>query len=184
MTKSGYITLAILFFILLIGFLYYLNVQRGNENEILQRSPAANSLNVEGDASYTELQGNPASLNQYVGTSLVTFAWASWCPVCGDQLKILADVAGDYESVKVLAFNRAEPINTARSYLSLYGLENTVELIMDPTDHFFNSVEGYSMPETIIFNTVGEVVHHERGEISDEKLRFLLNKFAADTSQN
>lgn len=184
MSRSGYITLIILLLVVTFAVIFYLNVLKQNDREALQESPAANSLKITGEGSYTDIYGNKVSLDQYVGKNLLALAWASWCPSCGQQLQLLARAAGNNQDIKVLAFNRAEPLSTAKSYLNFYGLNDTVELIMDPSDHFFNSVNGYAMPEVIIFNTKGEIVHHERGEISEGELNLLLRNLNISTSQN
>ncbi len=184
MSKSGYITLITLLIIIALAVAYYFYVQKQNETEALNNSPVAQALLGADGASYTDLEGNPVSLDDYIGSDLLAFAWASWCPSCGDQLSLLAKVANENENLSVLAFNRAEPIPTAQSYLQFYGLTDTVELIMDPTDHFFNSVDGYAMPETIIFNELGDIVHHERGEITETELIYTLQELDIITSQN
>lgn len=184
MNKTGYITLAVLVVILVAASMFYLHVQKQNKSDALQDSSAANVLVAPSGEGYTDLLGNPVSFDQYIGKNLLAFAWASWCPSCGEQLKILADAAQADQDIKVLAFNRAESINTVKSYLQFYGLENTVELVLDPDDHFFSSIDGYSMPETVLFNSSGDIIHHERGPVTPEELSYLLQKFETTTSQN
>lgn len=137
MNRTGYFTIVFLLFILIGAFIFYVQVQKEIQEEVLQTSLAANSLKVSSDTSYLDINGNPVSLKQYVGENVLAFAWASWCPSCGQQLQDLSKISKKYDDVTVLAFNRAEPKETVLNYLNFFGLIDTVELILDPTDHFF-----------------------------------------------
>lgn len=172
MDKSSRITLIILGLIIVAALTVLFLVQRGNSDESLQSSPAATAFSPE--TPYTDIDGDPIVLSDYVGQSVVVFAWASWCPDCVNQLRVLSDYAKSREDVVVLAINRAESPQTAKNFLQHFGLIDTVDLVLDPNDHFFNSVNGYTMPETVIFNEQGLIVHHERGPITKEEIDLWL----------
>ena len=40
-----------------------------------------------------------------------------------------------------------------------------VEIILDGNDHFFKTIGGYAMPETILFDRIGNIVFHKRGSL-------------------
>jgi thiol-disulfide isomerase/thioredoxin len=171
--RTSLITFIVLGIILLMVFIYYQRITEQNDVDALAVSPAAQSL--AGEGLYTDLAGNQVSLSDYVGQNIIAFAWASWCPACVEQLKLLSAVAEGQESVVVLAINRGESRATARDFLAFYNLDTSVELILDPNDHFFQSVNGFSMPETVVFNRAGNIVHHERGPITDSELTYIIN---------
>lgn len=174
MDRSTWITVGVMIVVLSIAALYFWHVQKQKGIDSLNESPAASVLS--GSGQYTDVDGNPVSLDDYLGQTVVAFAWASWCPSCVEQLELLGSVAQKYDDVVVLAFNRAEPLYTAKSFLEFYNLDAKVELVMDADDHFFKTVSGYSMPETVIFNAEGQIYHHERGEIDKDEIEFLVQQ--------
>jgi thiol-disulfide isomerase/thioredoxin len=172
MDRSGTITLVILILTLTVVFLYYAQVRQANQEAQRANTPAATVLS--NNSRYTDIDGNPVLLGDYVGQKVVALAWASWCPSCADQLQIMGELVESNPDVVVLAFNRAEPVTTANQFLQFYGLSSQVELVLDPDDHFFQSIGGYSMPETVIFDESGQILHHKRGFISVDELTLLL----------
>ena len=174
MNRSGVITLLILTSLIVLVFLFYWQVEKKNERETLETSPAAKSL--VSNPNYLDIEGNPIFLDDYLGQTVIAFAWASWCPSCIDQFSVFEEVSAKYDSVAVLAFNRGEPVDTVKDFLAFYGLDNNFQLILDPTDHFFTSIDGYSMPETVIFSPNGDIFHHQRNAITKNELEFFLNE--------
>ena len=168
MNQSGWITILLLVSVLLLVFFYYQQLRTENNVESLEISPVATSLGQE--AVYTDIEGNPSGLSDYIGQKIVAFSWASWCPSCVDQLTLLSEVSESQEDVVVLAINRGEPASIALSFLEFYELDTKVQLIMDPDDHFYISIDGYAMPETVVFDTTGEINFHKRGQISRDEL--------------
>ena len=167
MNRSGVFTITMLSLILAAVFFYNRNVTQENKIEALENSPAASVLSTDG--SYVDIEGNPLSLNNYLGQPVIAFAWASWCPECGEQLKLLAEFERINKST-ILAFNRAEPLSTAQSFLDYFSVSGDVLLVIDQGDSFFHSMGGYAMPELIMFDAFGNVAYHNRGPISVETL--------------
>jgi thiol-disulfide isomerase/thioredoxin len=182
MERSGWITLAVLGVILLLVAWYLGQVQDKNQLEKQAESPAAVALAPTG--IYTDLNGEPLSLDNYIGQTVVVAAWASWCLSCAVQLSELSQLAAENPDVAVLAINRAESASQVRAYFSHFGLEGTIEPILDPQDHFFDSIEGYTMPEVVIYTANGDISHHERGALPQERLQLLVAEVEQMTSQN
>ncbi len=128
-------------------------------------------------ASYTDLDGNVISLEQYLGKVLVVTSWASWSPFSKDDLISLSEVASSQESSKVvfIAINRKETREQAQRYTNTLPELNSVIIALDPTDHFYMSIGGYAMPETIIYNQKGDVVNHIRGVINQNDLKSYID---------
>jgi hypothetical protein len=76
--------------------------------------------------------------------------------------------------------NRKESNETARAYLDAIGRQDGIEYIIDTTDFLFSTLDGYAMPETLLFDSVGNVYFHKRGTLTyDEtavQVEELLNK--------
>lgn len=146
------------------------------KKEALQESQAGKSLQVaEGQAEYTDISGNAVSLEKYLGQTLVIHSWASWCPQCVDQLKLFSSIVSTLPDTKLLAINRGEDGVTAERFLNHYELWSEVELLLDPADYFYKSIEGYAMPETVIFDKNGSIAAHFRGVVSEEEIRKALS---------
>lgn len=172
MDRSGVITLVILILTITLVFLYYVQVRQDNQETQRANTPAATVLS--NNSRYTDINGNPVLLGDYVGQKVVALAWASWCPSCADQLQTLGGLVESNPGLVVLAFNRAESVTTANRFLQLNNVSTKVTLILDPDDHFFKSIEGYTMPETVIFDESGSILHHKRGFLSTDELTLLL----------
>lgn len=129
-------------------------------------------------ASYTDLNGNVISLEQYLGKILVVTSWASWSPFSKDDLITLSEIASSQDSNKVafIAINRKETKEQAQRYTNTLPELNSIIVALDPTDHFYVSIGGYTMPETIIYNQKGDVVNHIHGIISRDELESSIDK--------
>ena len=151
-------------------------LQKGKKDALLE-SQAGKALSTVGnEAQYTDISGNPVSLEKYLGQTLVIHSWASWCPQCVDQLKLFSSIVSSLPETKLLAINRGEDGVTAERFLNYYELWSDVELLLDPTDYFYKSIEGYAMPETVIFDKNGSIIAHFRGVVSEDDIRKTLSE--------
>jgi hypothetical protein len=50
-----------------------------------------------------------------------------------------------------------------------------VQIVLDPSDHFFAANEGYAMPETILFNGEGAIVLQQRGALNANEMRATID---------
>ncbi|MCA9360389.1 TlpA family protein disulfide reductase, partial [Candidatus Kaiserbacteria bacterium] len=145
-------------------------------------TPAQSALSVDaGGTPYTDLEGNIILLSDYIGQVIVVNSWASWSPASVTELATIANLSAEFRDneVKFLAINRSEPANTAISFIETYKISKEITFILDHDDRFYKRIEGYNMPETVIYDREGNVFHHERGSISASKLRKLVNQALA-----
>jgi thiol-disulfide isomerase/thioredoxin len=129
-------------------------------------------------AKFTDLQNNVISLAEYEKQIIVVNTWASWSPFTAVEFPILDEVAGTYadRGVRVLAINRKETKDQIDRYLSTIPEYKNVEKIVDVNDFFYAGVEGYAMPETIVYDNKGRIIEHFHGVIKKEELESVLNK--------
>ncbi len=131
---------------------------------------AATELLADSEATpYTTLTGEPFSFMEYRGKIRVVNVWASWSPFAATELPILNDIAARYggeQAVVAIAVNRKEQKERAAAYIATVPVLPNVVFAIDETDAFYQSVGGYAMPETIIFNAAGDIVWHYRGVIT------------------
>lgn len=176
--KESVLVIAILLGILLVVFLvsYFFIF---SDEKIAPDAPLNKDLLVaEGEAGFTDIEGNEVTLADYFGNVLVVTSWASWCPQCATDLPLLTQLAQDYSNsgVQVLAVNRAENRYSAERFLDSLQLEDGMKIILDPEDHFFIAHEGFAMPETILYDKKGNIVLHQRGQLHLDELRIALEE--------
>jgi thiol-disulfide isomerase/thioredoxin len=145
---------------------------REEKRELAASDAAASLTTSPSSAKYTDFAGNPADLEQYVGQVLLVNSWASWSPFSAAELTLLAETAETYaaQGVVVIAINRAEVKSSAESYLKTIGVGERVKLIMDTDDNYYESIGGYTMPETLIYDRKGNVIAHKRGSLTKSEL--------------
>ncbi len=130
-----------------------------------------------GVVTYTDVNGTELSLEDYLGRVLIVTSWASWSPFTAGDFTSLNLIANDYadKGVMFMAINRKETKEQAQRYLSTIPSFPNLKIIIDTQDHFYNSVSGYAMPETIVFDTRGNVVLHLRGAVNATEVRAAID---------
>lgn len=179
MNRTTLLTLGLLLTVVLLGSAVVWYVLERNAAAQLETTTAGQAFSATSSASYTNLAGEPLSLDEYLGKRVVVLSWASWCPSCADQIRTHELVAREQPDVAFLAINRAEPATTAERYLSYHQIpiSSPLTIVLDARDHFYKTTGGYAAPETVIFDESGNIVHHLRGNISPETLRSSLSQY-------
>ena len=122
--------------------------------------------------SYVALDGSPVDLKSFDGGILIVTVWASWSPYTKADLVQLHALKNQYgDRITIRAVNRKEPKETALAYLNTIGREEGIEYIIDETDHFYNALGGYAMPETFVFDRIGNISSHIRGALASGGLQ-------------
>jgi thiol-disulfide isomerase/thioredoxin len=178
MRRDTKVTLAILAFIVLIAGLFTVFTRMNIEPEAV---PVHESVQRATDGSYTDLTGQPIVLEPSAHTLTVVVSWASWCPSCTEELEKAIALADSYASsgVQVIALNRAEPAFRIEQYLQSINLgleDSAVSLVLDPADHLFASVEGYTVPETIIVTPEETILSHVHGPMNEAVVREVIEE--------
>lgn len=174
MSRSSKITLVILGLLLLLAGAITWYVLSQNQTP----SVAETAFRTNGEVdTYIGMDGRSVDVASLLenGQPMVVTTWASWCPECAKQLERLEAVAAEHTGeILFLAVNRSETKIRAERYLMQLPELPHVEIIIDQEDHFYDIVEGYAMPETVVFNQVGDVVHQQRGLVDSARLRDVL----------
>ncbi|MBI2642672.1 MAG: TlpA family protein disulfide reductase [Candidatus Wildermuthbacteria bacterium] len=144
-------------------------------------SESAGSVSQEAEKvlalSFKDYQGNTVALSQFVNKPLVVNAWAAWCPFCREELKDFASVQKELgEQVVIIAIDRAESLETAKRYSDQLGVTNDLVFLLDPSDSFYQTIGGFSMPETIFIDKTGVIRDHKRGPMNTEEIRQRIQK--------
>jgi len=138
---------------------------------------------LNGEIPYTDLEGNPVDIAEFKGKVLVVNAWASWCPFCVGELPDFGELANSFgDDVVVIAINRKEPVSTARSFLQTIEVSEDVLFLQDKEDFFYESIGGFTMPETIFYDRNGDISFHKRGFMALEEMRMHTEDALTDDS--
>lgn len=128
------------------------------------------------DAAYTDLEGNPLSLERFKGKPLIINSWATWMPFSAQELSLLERIKSEYgDRIDILAINRMEDRPVLHAYRAQYGLSGNVIMVSDPTDNFYVAVGGYAMPETVFYRSDGTILFHKRGVLTEDELRSAID---------
>jgi thiol-disulfide isomerase/thioredoxin len=131
---------------------------------------------------YTTLEGVPTEIVNYEGEILIVNIWASWSPYTKNDHEVLEKIKEQYgDRITIRALNRKESRETAIAYLTTIGQKSGIEYIIDTTDHFYTSLDGYAMPETIIFDAIGNVLLHKRGTLDITEMKAQIDDLLNET---
>jgi|AntRauTorckE6833_2_1112554.scaffolds.fasta_scaffold01348_6 thiol-disulfide isomerase/thioredoxin len=174
--KSQLFFIAILVLVLVLVAWFTYNIYIKN-NGLNSDSSAYVALSDPSGTTYTDINGNPVDLSSYLDKVLVVNSWASWSPSSATDLQTLSDISQNYSSSEVvfLAINRGEPKERASAFLKINNINTDVMLVLDKNDVFYDSIDGFSMPETVIYNQSGDVLQHQRGNLDEFKLKSIID---------
>lgn len=121
---------------------------------------------------YENLRGQQVSLETFQHTPRIITVWASWCPLCVDELAALVELQRAHQgSIVVVAINRAEPESIAHDFAERLGIADDLVVLYDEEDKYFRSIGGYAMPETLFIAADDDIVFHKRGPLSHDELQ-------------
>lgn len=109
------------------------------------------------------------------GTPMVVNMWATWCGPCRQEAPYLAAVAGQLDGkVGFLGVDVADPDPSAA--LEFAGAQHwTYPHVADPERRFSAALGVAGLPQTLLVDTDGRVVHRHAGAItSSDQLRALV----------
>jgi len=124
------------------------------------------------DFALKDYNGNTITLGEFRGKPVVVNTWATWCPFCWRELLDFAQVLEELgDQLTIVAINRAESLTVAKQFSDQVGFTGRLILLLDPDDSFYQSIGGFSMPETIFVDREGRIVFHKRGPMDASEIR-------------
>ncbi len=183
--KKSYLVIVgvlILVVVVLAAITFYIRDQAERE----AANEADDTLFAEGAVNpYIDQNGNAVSLDENLGKIIVVNSWASWSPFSVDELQSLNQFAGEYKdrNVVVIAINRKETKEQAERFLQTLPPLDNLQIVIDTKDHFYGSIGGYAMPETLYYNERGTIVTHRQGVVSDSDTRQIINDILSASAE-
>lgn len=124
------------------------------------------------DFSLQDYNGQTVRLADFSGTPLVINSWAAWCPFCRKELVDFVTVQKEFgDQVVFISIDRAESLKVAKKYTDELGVTDEMIFLLDPSDSFYRSISGFSMPETIFVDRDGLIRIHKRGPMDVSEIR-------------
>lgn len=122
--------------------------------------------------SLQDYNGKTVSLSDFAGKSIVVNSWASWCPFCRQEIPDFVTAQKEFgDKVVIITINRQESLATAKGYTDKQGTSDDLVFLLDPSDSFYRSIGGFSMPETIFVDINGKIKEHKRGPMDINEIR-------------
>jgi len=121
--------------------------------------------------SLQDYNGKTVHLADFTGKSLVINSWAVWCPFCRKELPDFAALQNEFSNTIVIAIDRQESKNIAKKYTDEIGVTDNLIFLLDPEDSFYQSIGGFSMPETIFVDKNGVIKIHKRGPMDLSEMK-------------
>ncbi len=124
-----------------------------------------------------DYNGKTVELADFAGRPLVINSWAAWCPFCRKELVDFAAEQKEFgDKITIIAIDRAESLDIAKRYTDELAVTDGMIFLLDPSDSFYQSIGGFSMPETIFVDKNGRVVEHKRGPMDINEIRTKIEK--------
>ncbi len=135
-------------------------------------SDVAVLFNAPTTAPYTDFSGQPFDFSVARGKPLIVNAWATWSPFAATELPALAEIKRSFgDKIEIIAINRKEAPATIAAYLQTLPSTEGITFVNDSSDHFFNTVVGYAMPETLFYDGQGNLVEQVRGTLTQNEFK-------------
>src|SRR3989344_844662 len=166
--------LAIIVGILIVGGVGWLAISSRNASEESTRQA---QFEKAPDFALQDYDGKTVNLTNFAGKPLVINSWAVWCPFCRKELVDFAAAQKEFgNDVVIIAIDRAESRETAKKYTDELGVTNNLIFFLDPSDSFYQSIGGFSMPETIFVDKDGNIAERKRGPMDIREIRERIQK--------
>lgn len=163
----------------------YRNVPEESKRQI-QSLPDRQTGKRAPDFHLQDYNGNIVQLADFAGKPLIINSWAAWCSFCRQELVDFASAQKEFSAeggdvsdrgkVIIVAINRAESLKVAKKYSDELGVTDELIFLLDPSDSFYQSIGGFSMPETIFVDKDGNMTDHKRGSMNINEMRTKIKK--------
>lgn len=152
-------------------------LQKDQTPELQNKTITSNASSGAFDLKLENYNGEVVSLADFKGKPLVINSWAAWCPFCRKELPDFVAIQKEFgDRVIIIAIDRVEPKETAKKYSDELGVTDDLIFLLDPSDSFYRSIGGFSMPETIFINKNGDITTHKRGPMDINEMRQKINE--------
>lgn len=170
--KKIFLLSVLIIVVLIIVSLVFISNSGREASLVSEENQEVNKFDRAPQFSLKDYSGNTVSLSDFAGKPVVLNSWAVWCPFCRKELVDFAAVKREFgDQIEIIAINRAESLEKAQKYSDELGVTDELIFLLDPSDSFYRSIGGFSMPETIFVDREGNVRIHKRGPMDADEIR-------------
>jgi cytochrome c biogenesis protein CcmG/thiol:disulfide interchange protein DsbE len=157
------IGLAIFGFLALTAFSFVSGGDRVDEAVTSGSDTAANF-------TLTLFDGGEFFLSEHAGKPILVNFWASWCPPCREEAKLLQRTWGIYEDkgVVYVGVDTQDTEPAARAFLTDFGV--TYPNGIDSDNAISRSYQAFDLPTTVFIDRKGTIVKRWIGAIPEQQL--------------
>jgi len=125
-------------------------------------------------------------LNNHENKLFIVNLWATWCAPCVKELPAFEKVAGEYDQSKVrfimISLDFPSQVeNQLKPFLKKNNISLDVSVMMDPDyNSWIDKVDPQwqgNIPSTLFVNNVKKSRYFHSGEITEQELRTIINKY-------
>lgn len=173
--------IAIIAIVVIVSWLVILRARQNNNVSSIADNPTLTSVQSQlekaPDFQLKDYNGKTVSLADFAGKPVVVNSWAAWCPFCRQELPDFAAAQKEFgDKVVIISIDRAEGLGTAKKYSDELNVTDSLIFLLDPSDSFYKSIGGFSMPETIFVDKDGFIREHKRGPMDLNEIRQKIEK--------
>ena len=117
-----------------------------------------------------DLEGNPVSLSDHLGSVVLVNNWATWCPPCKAEMPTLQTYYTWHEvqGFTLLAIEAGDPLPDVAAFVESYQL--TFPILLDPNNQALRAFQNDGLPNSYVIDRQGIVRLAWTGPISLEML--------------
>ena len=123
-----------------------------------------------------DLQGNQVSLSSFEGRLVLVHFWATWCPVCLDEMSVLEEAARAHpRELTVLGVNLGEKPSRVAAYVRRAGI--TFPILLDARGKVAARYGVLSLPITLVVGPDGRMAERiVMGSLDRDSLEAILKR--------
>ncbi len=136
-------------------------------------------------AGFRDLQGQPHTLAEYPGKTLVVNFWATWCAPCREEIPALGRVQSRWsDSVQLVGLSAEEPARVER-YAREMGVKYPLWVGGDEVSELARGLgnEAGVLPYTVVLGPAGEIEAVKVGPYTEETLSRVLQEHGVKSAQ-
>jgi len=128
------------------------------------------------DFTLSDLEGNPVSLSDFRGKTVLINFWATWCPPCRSEMPAIKSVYQEYKDkgVEVIGVDLKESENAVREFIEEGGYNWT--FVLDGDGSVSRDYRITGIPESFFVTREGIIREMHIGPMSAETIEEKLKR--------